>query len=316
MQILDLFEDNRLYLFVSCAFMEKEEFFRLIEARLRKYPELLAMKNDWQTTNAFAQAAHCVVMEIKNHFLRFKVEQGEFWGYGINSVSDGKEKNTNLDVDRIRYAEPLNRHHNPQCCILALILFKIQDYQFVYKVFSINVPRAKINNDQRKNPLKEIENKRIKTRQIPDLPTVPEVFVELFFSNKELPVSFQIDTMLNAQSIGNQYIEKIEKLSKEAKKMEELKQLQNDKPKKLLIYGGFWLALFLIIFGAYLSLVVMGHPWWVILLIAFVVATSYSLIAITVLRNLGDLSEKSFVSLLGLVLRLNLKALISQKEKN
>lgn len=203
--------------------MTKNEFFQNIDLRLKKYPKLLA-PNIWQIQNAYFQAAMCVADELKSHFNRFKTDDGDFWGYGINSVSDGKEKNTNLDVEKIQYTEPLNRHRNPQCCNLAFILFKIKDYKFHYKIFSINIPIAKMNTDVGNVPLTSFESAKLKTRHYPDLPSMPDVFVELKFSNKDIPISFQIDPMLSAQIVGSLYIEKIEEFSKIALNMEEEKK--------------------------------------------------------------------------------------------
>lgn len=204
--------------------MDKNVFFQRLETRLRKYPSLLAPKNSWQIANSFMQAAHAVKIKMNNHFIRFKPENGDFWGYGMNTVSDGTEKNSNLDVEKIKYAEPLNRHHNKQCCILAFMIFKIQELNFVYEVFSINVPAAKMNTDTGTIPLKYLETTKLKTRQNPNIQGVPDVFVELNFSNKELPVSFQVDPTLHAEVVGAKYIEEIEEFARTAKSMEDNKK--------------------------------------------------------------------------------------------
>lgn len=203
--------------------MDKNEFFQRLESRLRKYPKLLAQRNDWQTTTAFLNMAHAIKIKMNNHFIWFKPEEGDFWGYGMNSVSDGTEKNTNLDVEKIKYAEPLNRHHNPQCCILAFMIFRIKNYNFEYEVFSINIPAGKMNTDKGSIPLKNLETTKLKTRQNPNIQGVADVYVELYFSNKELPVSFQVDPTLNAKIVGKNYIEKIEEFAKTAKSMDEEK---------------------------------------------------------------------------------------------
>jgi len=88
-----------------------------------------------------------------------------------------------------------------------------------------------------------------------------------------------------------------------------------NKGKKLLLYGGFWLSAFLIIFASVVSLFLLKINWTIIILIVLLVQLLYAMIAATVLRNLGDLSEKGLLEIYKLTLKLNFNLFNKNKPK-
>ena len=98
----------------------------------------------------------------------------------------------------------------------------------------------------------------------------------------------------------------------------ELKRKLNtneNKGKKLLIFGGFWLSVFIILMASITSLFLLDISWWAVILIVLLVQFAYALISATVLRNLGDLSEKGLLEIYKLTIKYNFN-LFSKSKPN
>ncbi len=78
-----------------------------------------------------------------------------------------------------------------------------------------------------------------------------------------------------------------------------------NKGKKLLLFGGFWLSALLIILASIVTLFLLKINWSIIILIVLLVQLLYAMFAATVLRSLGDLSEKGLLEVYKLTLKLN-----------
>ncbi|WP_338839649.1 hypothetical protein [Flavobacterium ginsenosidimutans] len=89
--------------------------------------------------------------------------------------------------------------------------------------------------------------------------------------------------------------------------------LNENKGKKLLIFGGFWLSVFIILMSSISILFMLNIPWWSIILIVLLVQFAYALISATVLRNLGDLSEKGLLEIYKLTIKYNFNLFNSNK---
>lgn len=92
--------------------------------------------------------------------------------------------------------------------------------------------------------------------------------------------------------------------------------LNENKGKKLLVFGGFWLSVFIILMSSITTLFLLNIPWWTVILIVLLVQFAYALISATVLRNLGDLSEKGLLEIYKLTIKYNFNLFNSNKPKN
>jgi hypothetical protein len=88
-----------------------------------------------------------------------------------------------------------------------------------------------------------------------------------------------------------------------------------NKGKKLILFGGFWLSVFLIILASITTLFLLNISWTIIILIVLLVQLIYALIAATVLRNLGDISEKGLLEIYKLTIKLNFNLFNKNKPK-
>lgn len=109
----------------------------------------------------------------------------------------------------------------------------------------------------------------------------------------------------------NQYLKNIMKET-DVEKYNELElnrklDLEKNKWKKLLIFGGFWLSVFLILMASVTILFLVNLSWWVVILIILLVQFVYAIISATVLRNLGDLSEKGLLEIYKFTIKYNFK---------
>lgn len=91
-------------------------------------------------------------------------------------------------------------------------------------------------------------------------------------------------------------------------------KVSEDKTKKLLIYGCFWFFVFIIL-GSLSTLLFLKAGWIIALSVLFATQIAYAMISATVLRNMGDLSEKNLMELYRTGIRLNFNLLKYFKKK-
>jgi len=134
-----------------------------------------------------------------------------FWGYGINSICDGKESFSHLDVEDIRRDPRLNKHHEPYRQLLVLT-FKVEGDSLYVSTFALETVTALVNsNINTRYELKDFKNARITTRN-------NKTIVEFVFEGAEKPISFQIDDYhfpqyLCGDQLAKYYIDTIKKLA-------------------------------------------------------------------------------------------------------
>jgi hypothetical protein len=134
-----------------------------------------------------------------------------FWGYGINSICDGKQSYNHLDVEEIKNTGGLNKHHEPDRNLL-LLTFKVEKENLFVSTFSIDSCTAGVNSDiNTKYDLKYFENARIVTRN-------NKIIVEFIFKGIDKPISFQVDDYhfpqnLSGGQLAKYYIDTMKELS-------------------------------------------------------------------------------------------------------
>jgi cation transport ATPase len=125
----------------------------------------------------------------------------------------------------------------------------------------------------------------------------------------------------DVKCIANEMIQQL----MEAKRAEHEQKLQttianeskNDRLKRLLITGGFWLGLLAAIFYMLINLAISNIHWARFTAVLLVLPILFTLPGAFILRSADRLKEKSFMELVKLSLKLNFKSIMSlQKKKN
>ncbi|MCW3116160.1 MAG: hypothetical protein JWM28_242 [Chitinophagaceae bacterium] len=196
--------------------ISKDTFFYAIRERLFRYREAIWGHGSSPNIASFIHynSEKMKYLEAHNSFLG-----NGFWGYGINSISDGKETYSHFDVEEIRKIPDLNKHHEPYRQLLVLT-FKVEDDSLFVSTFSIETVTALINsNIKSRYDLKDFKNARILTRKNKSI-------VEFIFDGLEKPISFQVDDYyfpqdLSGDQLAKHYIDTIKKYAKEVKEKEQ-----------------------------------------------------------------------------------------------
>lgn len=194
----------------SKSHISKDYFYSILSKRIFEYEEAL------YGTRKQPGIKLSMVSAIEYHIQKLKTADyvnnlfgKDVWGYGINSICDGKIEQEQLDVFQIQKIGGLNKWHEPYRQLLLLI-FKIENNFLFVNTFAIDTLQVGFAcNMNMKYDLKNLENTIIKNR--PNY-----IFVEFHFKNLEKPISFQIDTYhfggnyLCGNELAQYYIESVE----------------------------------------------------------------------------------------------------------
>lgn len=171
---------------------------------------------------------------VQSQCKKSKLFNGEFWGYGINSICDGTEIHSSIDVENFKRLQELNKHHNENR-FLWLLTFKVEGEHLYVSIFCIDTATSGINSNlNTKYDLKDFKNARIRTRG-------NVTYVDFIFENLEKPIHFQIDSYMQggklhgeqlAEYYVNQMTESVEAIKKNnlvvEKVISERKLIEND----------------------------------------------------------------------------------------
>ena len=197
--------------------ISKNYFFEVLEKRLREYEEaifgtmkMFGMHHQMMTSTLY-NLQKIKEIDSQNHLFG-----ATFWGYGINSICDGKEEYINHDVEEIKKIGELNKHHKDYRHLL-LLTFKVQDNSLFVSTFSIDSCSVKLNsNINTKYDLSDFQNARIKTRS-------SAIYVEFYLKKIEKPISFQLETYsfggrnVSGRDLAKYYLDGINELAIKAK---------------------------------------------------------------------------------------------------
>ncbi len=203
----------------SSTHISKEMFFSIIQKRLFRYIEAIFGTRGGAVN--VASAMHYSIEKMKSIASQDNYFGKSFWGYGINSICDGKEMHSNHDVEVIRAINELNKHHESYRNLLVLV-FNVENGFLFVSIFSIDSCTGSVNsNVNTKYDLKDFDNARIVTRN-------GKLIVEFVFKNLEKAVSFQVDDYnfpqnLSGGQVAKYYIDSIKKLAAEVPKENGLK---------------------------------------------------------------------------------------------
>lgn len=147
------------------------------------------------------------IQTVQSQCKKSKLFNGEFWGYGINSICDGTEIHSSIDVENFKRLQELNKHHNENR-FLWLLTFKVEGEHLYVNIFCIDTATFGVNSNlNTKYDLKDFKNARIRTRG-------NVTYVDFIFENLEKPIHFQIDSYaqggkLHGEQLAEYYVEQI-----------------------------------------------------------------------------------------------------------
>lgn len=189
--------------------LTESELMDLLRKRLDEY--IVAITNNsgsFDTYRAIKTAQHLNLQNVRAQLIKSKLFESDLWGYGINSISDGSERHSSIDVDDFKMIQELNKHHHAQR-LLWLLTFKIEFGAFFVSIFCIDTAKHGVNSNlNTKFELKDFKNVRIRTRN-------QKTYIDVFFKNSTLPVEFQVDTFgkggkMHGEQLAQYYLESIE----------------------------------------------------------------------------------------------------------
>ena len=201
----------------------KNKFYEVIQKRLHEYREAIFGNRLYHGMSLMMlQSSEFSINELKLIDSQMNLFGSDFWGYGINKISIGKEGYSHLDVEQIKKIGKLNKHHEDYR-ILLLLIFKVENNALYANFFSIDTCKPSFNSNlHTKYDLRNFDNAELKLR------TNNNIFVELFFKGNDHPLSFQIETYhvggyLSGIQLAQYYVNNIKDLADEAKNKENLK---------------------------------------------------------------------------------------------
>ena len=153
------------------------------------------------------------IKNIQTQAKKSSLYNGEFWGYGINSISDGYEIHSAIDVEDFKRIQGLNKHHHDQR-YLWLLTFKVDGDSLYVNVFGIDTAIFHVNSNlNSKYNLADFQNARIRKRG--DI-----TYVDFIFKNLPKPIHFQIDTYaqggkLHGEQLAEYYVKQITEKAKD-----------------------------------------------------------------------------------------------------
>jgi len=155
------------------------------------------------------------IERVQSQLRESNLYSGDFWGYGINSICDGKEVHSNVDVEYFKRGQDLNKHRSDQR-FFWLLTFKVDKKSLFVSTFCIDTATyGVVSTLNSKYEFKDFKNARIKTRG-------DFIYVDLIFENLERPIQFQIDTYaqggkLSGGPLAQYYINQIEHKAQDVK---------------------------------------------------------------------------------------------------
>ncbi len=160
------------------------------------------------------------IQTVQSQCKKSKLFDGEFWGYGINSICDGTEIHSSVDVEKFKRLQELNKHHNENR-FLWLLTFKVEGEHLLVSIFCIDTATSGVNSNlNTKYDLKDFINARVRTRG-------SLTYVDFIFKNLEKPIHFQIDNYaqggkLNGEQLAEYYIKLITERAKVIKENQQV----------------------------------------------------------------------------------------------
>jgi len=197
--------------------ISKDEFINILRFRMDEYlTAILGLSVGGMRASVMKTSQHINIQKIQSDCLKSNLYNGDFWGYGINSISDGNEKHSSPDVQEIKKIQELNKHLKDYR-LFWLLTFKVENDALYVSVFCIDPARSNMNsNINTKFDLKDFDYARVRNREN------RRIFVDFFFKGLKEPIYFQIETYaqggcISGPELAQYYIDSITSLAEKAK---------------------------------------------------------------------------------------------------
>lgn len=195
--------------------ISEQTFFSIIQTRLFRYLEAI-----WSNGGS-VNIASAIIHNIEN-FKNLNSQDNfcgrGFWGYGINCISNGKNKTCMADILEIERLNILNKHHEP-FRHLQVLTFKVEKRFLFVSTFSIDSCQVGLVSDiNQKYDLVDFENARLLTNS-------QKTSVEFSLKGLPIPICFQVDDYyipgcLSGGVLAKYYIERMKECAEACKKVE------------------------------------------------------------------------------------------------
>lgn len=188
--------------------ISENQLIGILNKRMDEYYNAITGDSFSDMRGAYIKIAQRInIQKVKDLTKKSKLYDGEFWGYGINSVSDGNEIHSTIDVEDFKKIQDLNKHHHDQR-FLWLLTFKVDSESLFVSIFCIDTAIFRVNSNlNSKYDLTDFQNARVRTRG-------NVTYVDFIFKNLEKPIHFQIDSYaqggkLNGEQMAEYYVNQI-----------------------------------------------------------------------------------------------------------
>jgi hypothetical protein len=188
--------------------ISEHQMIEILNKRMDEYYTAITGNSYSGMRGAYIKTAQRInILKVQNQAKKSKLYDGEFWGYGINSISDGIEIHSTIDVKDFKKIQDLNKHHHDQR-FLWLLTFKVEAESLFVSIFCIDTATFGVNSNlNSKYDLTDFQNARVRTRG-------NVTYVDFIFKSLEKPIHFQIDSYaqggkLHGEQLGEYYVEQI-----------------------------------------------------------------------------------------------------------
>lgn len=188
--------------------ISENQLIEILNKRMDEYYTAITGNQYSGMRGAYIKTAQRInIQKVNAQLKKSNLFSGEFWGYGINSISDGNEVHSTLDVENFKKIQDLNKHHHDQR-FLWLLTFKIEAESLFVSIFCIDTATFNVNSNLNSQyDLIHFQNARVRTR-------VNITYVDFIFKNLEKPIQFQIDSYaqggkLHGEQLAEYYVEQI-----------------------------------------------------------------------------------------------------------
>lgn len=188
--------------------ISENQLIEILNKRMDEYYTAITGNSYAGMRGAYIKTAQRInIQKVQGQAKKSKLYDGEFWGYGINSISDGNEIHSTIDVEDFKKIQDLNKHHHDQR-FLWLLTFKVEAESLFVSIFCIDTATFRVNSNlNSKYDLTDFQNARVRTRG-------NVIYVDFILKNLDKPIHFQIDSYaqggkLHGEQLAEFYVKQI-----------------------------------------------------------------------------------------------------------
>ncbi|MFN0050246.1 MAG: hypothetical protein ACKVOU_14070 [Cytophagales bacterium] len=197
-------------MFIHPEKFREEDLYERLRFRFTKYAEVIPSRGDQMSYLHYMTRSSSNIMQISNSIRQFGLLSGDFWGYGINKISNGENEFSNFDIDEINQTDSLNKHLYYDK--FNMLIFNVKDNNFNAACFTIPVGGH--------TPIETVFKKINMSKFLKNEFNLVglKAFVYIHFHDLAHPISFQVDSFIDAHKFASYYIKNLEVLGEQALK--------------------------------------------------------------------------------------------------